>query len=193
MGGHLWLKWVHTTCNLPKSQFFHKLDGTVDTSKYSFDQCNVTSITASQDVHTRLMLQVYLGSNTSQFSAISRQKFTATKPEVGFRDKGFVLPEVESLRVQTLWLPKNALPSREEPDISLSIVNTKHAFLYSRFTRVLLELSALNIRSNNWGEPERAPHQRGLWEHVHRPTQRRQDIKNQTSELVKESLLVVLS
>jgi len=70
MGGHLWPKLVHTTCNLPNAQFVHKLDGTVDTSKYSFDQCNVTSITASQDVHTRLMLQVYLGSNTSQFSAI---------------------------------------------------------------------------------------------------------------------------
>ena len=31
-----------------------------------------------QDAHTRLVLQVYLGSNTLEFSAISRQKFTAT-------------------------------------------------------------------------------------------------------------------
>ena len=49
------------------------------------------NITAPQDAHTRLVLQVYLGSNTLEFT---------TKPEVeGFRDQGFVLPEVESLRV----------------------------------------------------------------------------------------------
>ena len=54
---------------------------------------------------------------------------SATKPEVeGFRDQGFVLPEVESLRVQSLWLLKKALPSREEPDISLSILNSKARF-----------------------------------------------------------------
>ena len=29
-----------------------------------------------------------------------------------------MLSEVESLRVQSLWLLKKALPSREEPDIS---------------------------------------------------------------------------
>ena len=38
-------------------------------------------------------------------------------PQQGFRDQGVVLPEVESLRVQSLWLLKKALPSREEPDI----------------------------------------------------------------------------
>ena len=47
--------------------------------------------------------------------------YLATRPEVeGFRD-----PEVESLRVQFLGFLKKALPSREEPDISLSILNSK--------------------------------------------------------------------
>ena len=55
--------------------------------------------------------------------------YLATKPEVeGFRDQKSVLPEVESLRVQSLWLFKNALPSREEPDISLSILNSQARF-----------------------------------------------------------------
>ena len=55
--------------------------------------------------------------------------YLATKPEVeGFRDQCFVLPEVESLRVKSLWLLKKALPSREEPDISLSIMNSKARF-----------------------------------------------------------------
>ena len=40
-----------------------------------------------------------------------------------------MLSEVESLRVQSLWLLKKALPSREESDI-LSIVNSK-ARLYT--------------------------------------------------------------
>ena len=54
--------------------------------------------------------------------------YLAIKPEVeGFRDQGFVLPEL-SLRVQSLWLLEKALPSREEPDISLSIVNSKAHF-----------------------------------------------------------------
>ena len=43
----------------------------------------------------------------------------------GFRDQGFVLPEVESLKVQSLWLLKKALPSREEPDIRIA----RHAFI----------------------------------------------------------------
>ena len=52
--------------------------------------------------------------------------YLATKPELeGFRDQGFVLPEVESLGVQSLQLLKKTLPSREEPDISLSIMNSK--------------------------------------------------------------------
>jgi len=38
---------------------------------------------------------------------------TTGKPEVeGFRDQGFVLPEVESLRVKNLWVLKKALPSK---------------------------------------------------------------------------------
>jgi len=39
-----------------------------------------------------------------------------------------VLFEVESFRVQSLWLLKKALPSREEPGISLSILNSKARF-----------------------------------------------------------------
>ena len=42
-------------------------------------------------------------------------------PEVeGFRDQGFVLPEVESLRVRVCGF---SVLSREEPDTSLSIVH----------------------------------------------------------------------
>ena len=47
-----------------------------------------------------------------------------------------MLSEVESLRVQSLWLLKKALPSREEPDISLSILS-------KRFMCVLLARSAV--------------------------------------------------
>ena len=67
-----------------------------------------------------------------------------------------MLPEVESLRVQSLWLLKKALPSREEPNISVSIVNSKHTvalmLLYSRFTRVISPKcgSVLNTRSNDF-------------------------------------------
>jgi len=84
------------------------------------------------------VLQVYLGSNTLEFSAAHRLKFyLAIKREVeAFRDQGFVLPEVESLRIQSLWLLKKALPSREEPNISsLSIINSK-AHFYTHALRV---------------------------------------------------------
>ena len=75
---------------------------------------------------------------------------TAGKPEVeGFRDQGFVLPEVESLRVQSLWLLKKALPSREEPDISLSIVNSKACFFYAHIIS-LKRGSTLNTCSNDF-------------------------------------------
>ena len=36
--------------------------------------------------------------------------------------------ELESLRVQSLWLLKKGLSSREESDISLSIINSKACF-----------------------------------------------------------------
>ena len=36
-----------------------------------------------------------------------------------------MLPEVESIGVQSLWLVEKALPSWEEADISLSIMNSK--------------------------------------------------------------------
>ena len=39
-----------------------------------------------------------------------------------------MLSEIESLRVQSLWFLKKALLSREEPDISLSILNSKERF-----------------------------------------------------------------
>ena len=39
-----------------------------------------------------------------------------------------LLSEIESRRVKSLWLLIKALPSREEPDISLSIVNSKPRF-----------------------------------------------------------------
>ena len=49
-----------------------------------------------------------------------------------------MLPEVESLRVQSLWLLKKALLSREEPDISLSIPKPVHVtmILYVRILNV---------------------------------------------------------
>ena len=78
----------------------------------------LSSITTPQGAHTRLVLQVYLDSTLSSPNKNSLLDYLATKPEVeGFRDQGVVLPEVESLRVQSLWLLKKALPSREEPDI----------------------------------------------------------------------------
>ena len=59
--------------------------------------------------------------------------------------------EVESLRVQSLWLLENALPSRDEPDI-LSILNSKARF-YTNALRAIISLkrgSALNTRSNDF-------------------------------------------
>ena len=46
-------------------------------------------------------------------------------------------PEVES---RVLWLPNKALPSREEPVISLSIVKARHAFtcfILMRYARII--------------------------------------------------------
>ena len=63
-----------------------------------------------------------------------------------------MLSEVESLRVQSLWLLKKALPSREEPDIRLSIMNSKARFQLMRYARInsLKRGSALNTRSNDF-------------------------------------------
>ena len=62
-----------------------------------------------------------------------------------------MLPEEESLRVQSLWLVKKALPSREEPDISLSIMNSKIRFHLAHYTIISRKRgSALNTRSNDF-------------------------------------------
>ena len=55
-----------------------------------------------------------------------------------------MLPEVESLRVQSLRLLKKALPSREKPDISLSLVNSKASF----YTHTLCVRITSSKRSN---------------------------------------------
>ena len=77
--------------------------------------------------------------------------YLATKPEVGFRDQGFVIPEVESLRVHSCGFLKKLYP-QEELDISLSIVNSKSMLLYSHFMRVLTIMrgSAPNTHSNDF-------------------------------------------
>ena len=63
-----------------------------------------------------------------------------------------MLPEVERLRVQSLWLLKKALPSRGEPDISLSVVNRRHAFILTLYACIISPKcgSVLNTRSNNF-------------------------------------------
>ena len=48
-----------------------------------------------------------------------------------------------------MWLLK-ALPSREEPDISLSIMNSKHAFLLMLLYSWFISPTALNTRSNDF-------------------------------------------
>ena len=64
--------------------------------------------------------------------------YLATKPEVeGFRDQGFVLPEVESLEFRILWLLKSfSNPQGRSQTIA------RHAFifmlLYSCFVCVLV-------------------------------------------------------
>ena len=62
-----------------------------------------------------------------------------------------MLPEVESLRVQSLWLLK-ALPSQEESDIILSIVNSKARFHLACYARIIsLKCgSALDTCSNDF-------------------------------------------
>ena len=59
-----------------------------------------------------------------------------------------MLPEVESLRVQSLWLLKKALPSREEADISLSILNS----ILTLYVLIISPKhgSVLNTRSNDF-------------------------------------------
>ena len=56
------------------------------------------------------------------------------------------LLEVESLRVQSFVASYKALPSREEPDISLSIVNSKACFILVRYAHNISpkHCSALN-------------------------------------------------
>ena len=60
---------------------------------------------------------------------------------VGFRKTKFTATQLQDLKqkpleFRVLWLLKKALPSREEPDISLSIVNSK-ARLHRLYTRAL--------------------------------------------------------
>ena len=65
--------------------------------------------------------------------------YIATRPEVGFRDQDFVLQiflKWKALEFRVLWFLKKALPSREEPDISLSMMNSK-ARLHLLYTRAL--------------------------------------------------------
>ena len=63
-----------------------------------------------------------------------------------------MLPEVESLGVQSSWLLKTALPSTEESDISLSNMNSKARFQPARYARIISPKggSALNTRSNDF-------------------------------------------
>ena len=59
-------------------------------------------------------------------------------------------PEVESLRVRSLWFLKKALPSKEEPNISLSIVNSKARFYTHALRASPKRGSALNTRTNDF-------------------------------------------
>ena len=47
-----------------------------------------------------------------------------------------VLPQVENLEFRVLWLLKKPLLSREEPDISLSVVNSKARFHHVCYMRI---------------------------------------------------------
>ena len=62
------------------------------------------------------------------------------------------ISEVESLRVQSLWLLKKTLPSREEPDISLSIVNSKARFIPMLYAHIISpkHISTLNTCSSDF-------------------------------------------
>ena len=121
----------------------------------------LSSITAPQDAHKRLVLQVYLGLNTLEFSAIHRSFvsrlqvhcYLANWPEVegGSKDQGFVLPnlpEAESLRVASFVA---SLSPREEPDISLSIVNSFDLLYTPHYTSIISPKhdSTLNTHSND--------------------------------------------
>ena len=60
-------------------------------------------------------------------------------------------PELESLRVQSLWLLKKGFSSREESDISLPIVNSKACFHLACYAHIisLKRSRALNTLSND--------------------------------------------
>ena len=52
----------------------------------------------------------------------------------------------KALEFRVLWLLKKEFPSREEPDISLSIMNSNTRFHLARYARI----STLNTRSNDF-------------------------------------------
>ena len=92
------------------------------------------------------------------------------RPEIeGFRDEGFVLPEVESLGVQFCGFFKTALSSREEPcRHHLSIVNSKACF-YTRVTQDKLSIcrdvvrdEILSIHSHHNFKPNSCQWQGGM-------------------------------
>ena len=112
---------------------------------------NVSSITAPQDAHTRVS-----AAGLSWFEHYRVQCYMYVKAHcylAGLRDQSFVLPEVKSLRVQSSWLFNKALSSREEPDISLSIVNSKACFFTHALCVYDISLkrgSVLNTHSNDF-------------------------------------------
>ena len=74
----------------PSSQWLYQSkiagSGPVATCSYFSFKCYcITSITAPQDAHRRSLVQVYLGSNTLEFSAIRTEKL------VGFRKQSSLL------------------------------------------------------------------------------------------------------
>ena len=56
---------------------------------------------------------------------------------VGFRKTKFTATDLkyEALEFRVLWFPKKALPPREEPDISLSTVNSRAHSILVRYMR----------------------------------------------------------
>ena len=93
----------------------------------------ITSITAPQDAHKRLVLQVYCYFTRPEEKALEMRVLCCK------------LTWSKALEFRVMWLLKN----KEEADISLSIINSKHVFTSHVYVRGIRP-RALNTCSNDF-------------------------------------------
>ena len=77
--------------------------------------CLMSKVTAPQDAHRRLVLQVYLGLNTSEFSAIHIGEIFVSK----FRNKGSLL--LSQIISGKTCVSSNLIPRPQHSFLSLAV------------------------------------------------------------------------